>query len=98
MSSLPKAENELRKQRMNAQEFAFEAPINFEKLSDFKKGSLGMVGKLLRLILNEDYLNCDCTTCKHLQKLHERTQKGVEFMAAITKNPQQSVQSEAKKQ
>lgn len=63
-----------------AKETLFKAPIDFEKMSDFQKLGVGTVGKMIRIILNEDYLKCNCVVCKQLQKLHDRTQKGVEFI------------------
>ena len=33
----------------------------------------GVGGKIMRQGLGEDYLNCPCSTCKKLRKLHKKT-------------------------
>jgi len=50
-------------------------------MSDVKAGEgvkaavTAMIGKSIRTFFNEkQYLNCDCPTCKELQRIHKKTQ------------------------
>ena len=60
-------------------------PANNESLSDSQKLMIGIAGKVVRKFLGTDYLQCNCSTCQVLQKLHQNSDPYVQMVEKMIK-------------
>jgi len=54
-----------------------------KKLDPVQEMMLGVAGKVVRDFLKEEYLKCDCPTCKKLKKLHVKTDRYVKMVESL---------------
>jgi phage FluMu protein Com len=53
------------------------------KLDPIQQMMVGIAGKILRNFLGEEYLKCECPTCRKLKKLHIKSEPYVKMVEKL---------------